>query len=294
MATTLDGQIVVLALCTPPSESFLVRPGLIVRQADGTWLPQETLSVDGRWGHLVLLGDGPDARAVALLASAQGRSGIILQKRLADPGPWQVQPIELVPSEGLYPATATFYLFRGLPFRRPDGSDGIVFTWAIYGGNAVHALTSLDGGRSWGPVETVAAYPTDPAEVVEAVEERPPDHRWAAPAYDVRTDRLVVILVRRDLAVPWPGNGTHYAFWSVPGSSTWHPRQVPAAYEQAIPLISGAISASWTDTAQMANASYVWLAWVDRARQLQVRSLDFSLIVPTEQQPTAPSTTGAR
>ena len=30
------------------------------------------------------------------------------------------------------------------------------------------------------------------------------------------SDRLVVIMVRSDPAVPKPGNGTHYAFWSVP------------------------------------------------------------------------------
>ncbi len=122
----------------------------------------------------------------------------------------------------------------------------------------------------------------------------PPDHRWSAPAYDVRADRVIILLVRRDLDdVPWPGNGTHYAFWSVPGSGTWTPRQGPDVYGQVIPLISGATSASYTDTAQMGNASFVWLAWINRWQQLQVRSLDLNLIVPADQYPVTTPTAGA-
>ncbi|HSH78500.1 MAG TPA: sialidase family protein, partial [Herpetosiphonaceae bacterium] len=124
MATTLDGQLVVLALCTP-STTFAVRPGLIVRRADGTWLPQEDISVDGRWGSVVVLGDGPDARAVALLTSANGSAGHLVQKRLGAAGAWQVRRINLAPPAGLYPASATYYLHRGMTFRRPNGSDGI-------------------------------------------------------------------------------------------------------------------------------------------------------------------------
>ncbi len=152
----------------------------------------------------------------------------------------------------------------------------------------MHAIVSLDGGQSWGPVETVGAYRRTDSD------DRVPDPRWSAPAYDARADRLVVVLVRRDLDVPWPGNGTHYAFWSVPGSGVWTPRQGPDVYEQAIPLISGATSASWTDTAQMHNGSFVWLAWVDAWRQLQIRSLDLNLIIPPDQYPVPTATDGVR
>ncbi|MDQ5853494.1 MAG: glycoside hydrolase, partial [Chloroflexota bacterium] len=155
MAATLDGQLVVLALCTPPSGSWSVRPGFIVRRSDGTWLPQEEIDVDGRWGSLVVLGDGADARAVALLASESSGDGYVIQKRLLDPSPWRVQSVNLVPS-GMAGASTSYYLFRGLAFRRPNGGDSILFTWSIYGANGVHALTSLDGGASWGGVESVA------------------------------------------------------------------------------------------------------------------------------------------
>ena len=291
MATTLDGQLVVLALCTPAT-AFAVRPGLIVRRADGTWLPQEDIAVDGRWGSVVVLGDGPDARAIALLTSANGSVGHLLQKRLGAAGAWQVRRITLAPPAGLYPASATYYLHRGMTFRRPNGSDGILFTWSVYGGNAVHALQSLDGGQSWGSVETIAAYRATPGAGAAAP---PPDHRWSAPAYDARADRVIVLLVRTDQdgVVPWPGNGTHHAFWSVPGSGVWTPRQGPAVYEQAIPLVSGATSASYTDAGQMANGSFLWLAWVNRWQQLQVRSLDLDLIIPPEQYPQQDPAIGA-
>ncbi len=279
MEATLDGQLVVLALCSPPD--FLVRAGFIVRRADGTWLPQEEIDVDGRWGHVVVLGDGQDARAIALMSS--GGTGYIIQKDLHATGPWQVQ------SKDLAPATGSNYLFRGMTFRRPNGMDGIVFTWSVYGANAVYTLQSLDGGQSWGAVETVAEYRSAPDP-----DDPPPDHRWSAPAYDVRADRVIILLVRRDLDdVPWPGNGTHYAFWSVPGSGTWTPRQGPDVYGQVIPLISGATSASYTDTAQMGNGSFVWLAWINRWQQLQVRSLDLNLIVPADQYPVTTPTAGA-
>jgi hypothetical protein len=280
MAATLDGQLVVLGLCTSPSGRGRIHPGFIVRRADGTWLPQDDVDVDGRSGSLVVLGDGPDARAVALVAGASSGNGFIIQKRLADPGPWQVQSKDLAPPSGLYADTASSYLFHGTAFRRPNGTDGIVFTWSVYGGNAVHALESLDGGQSWGPVETVAAYPSQESG------DPPPDHRWSVPAYDARSDRLIIILVRRDLQITWPGNGTHYAFWSVPGSGVWRPRHIPGAYDPVIPLISGASSASDTDTAQAANGSYLWLAWIESYRQLKVRSIDLDLIVPPDQYPT--------
>ncbi len=289
LGTTLDGHVVVLASCSDAGGSA-ARPGVFQRSVDGAWLPHVIFPVDGQHSSLVVVGDGDRARAVVLAVNVhnQGQAWII-QKRLSDPEPWQIQAIDLSPPPGLYGDTASYYLFRGTTFHRPDGADGIMFTWSIYGGNAIHAVVSLDGGQSWGAVETVAAYRRD-----DDPDNPPPDHRWSAPAYDARSDRLVVFLVRRDLDdVPWPGNGTHYAFWSVPGSGLWKPQHGPDIYEPVIPLVSGATSASWTDTAQMSNGSFVWLAWVNRWKQLQVRSLDFSLIVPPDQYPTPIPRSGA-
>jgi hypothetical protein len=288
VGTTLDGQVVVLASCSDAGGGD-AQPGVFHRRTNSIWSPFVKFPVDGQHSSLVIVGDGNTARAVVLATNVhnQGQAWII-QKRLDDSGPWQIQAKDLTPPSGLYSRTASYYLFRGTSFHRPNGADGIIFTWSLYGGNAIHAVVSLDGGQSWGPIETVVAY----RRAADA-DDRPPDHRWSAPAYDVRSDRLIVFLVRRDLDVPWPGNGTHYAFWSVPGSGEWIPRQGPDLFEQAIPLVSGATSASWTDTAQMGNSSFVWLAWVNRWKQLQVRSLDLDLIVPPDQYPLPTPTAGA-
>ncbi len=286
LGTTLDGQVLVLAWCSEAGGSQ-ARPNVLQRRVDGTWLPRVELPVDGQHSSLVVFDDGADARAIILASNTQNRARAwIIQKRLADPGPWQIEAKDLAAPPGLHGASANYYLFRGSTFKRPSGADGIIFTWSVYGGRGVHALVSLDGGRSWGPVETVAANRGDDTGAAA------PDPRWAAPAYDARSDRLVVVLVRRNLAAPRPGDGTHYAFWSVPGSGVWRPRQTPAGYEPVIPLISGATSATWTDTAQMANGSYFWLAWVNRGQQLQVRSLDFNLLVPPDQYPRPTAATG--
>ncbi len=280
IATTLDGQVLVLALCSPANESaFNVRPGLIQRRADGTWLPQEEYDVDGRWGSVVIMRDGDDARAVALLANHDNTgTGYILQKRLGDTGEWNVQSKDLSPPAGYTRTDADYYLFRAMPFRRPNGSDGLVFTWSTYGANAVYAITSLDGGRSWGNTEAIVAYQETPE-----TEPQPLDYRYSAPAYDAASDRLVMMYVGRDMKTTFPQVGTHYASWSVPGSGVWSPSEVPGNYQPHIPVVTGAERAAYTATAQTNNASFFWLAWVDRYQQVKVRSMDLNLIIPIDQ-----------
>jgi hypothetical protein len=286
MATTLDGQIVVLALCTPGRHDVQVWPGLIVRRADGVWLARDTIPIDGRWGSLVLTGDGSDARAVALLTNSENsRDAWIVQKRLADPGPWQVQVKDLTPPAGYTAREATFYLHRGLAFRRANGTTGVIFTWAVYGGNAIYALTSLDGAQSWGPIEAVVAHP-DGQDHPSALAD-PLDARWSVPAYDGYADRLVVVWVGRDLQTPFPSIATHYASWSAPGSGEWQPFAIPGRYAPLVPLVTGAERAAYTASAQAGNASFFWLAWIDAYTTVKARTIDLNLIVPVDQYPTA-------
>lgn len=279
MAATIDGYIVVLALCNSPEEDSPTRPGLIQRQPNGTWLPQQELRVNARWGSLVVFGEGPQARAVALMTDQGSDNAVIIQKRLADPSGWGVQTIDVAAPAGYVPDNASAYLHRGIAFRRPNDANGIVFTWSTYGGNAVFACTSLDGGQSWGPVETVVAHG------VGSEQEIPPplDSRWSAPAYDVRSDRVIMLWTGRDMTTSFPQAATHYGSWSVPGSGAWNPPQRPGNYGRLIPLVTGAERASNLATAQTANASYVWLAWIDAAQVVKVRTIDMNLLVPIDQ-----------
>ena len=280
MGTTMDGQIVVLASCSRAGGGA-ARPGIVQRKADGSWLPLIELPVAGQHSTLVVTGEGDAARVVVLAVNVhhQGEA-FIAQRSLRDGAAWRIDTKLLQPPAGLYSNDASFELFRGIAVRRPDGTDAILFTWSVFGGSVIHALTSLDGGANWNSIETVAAQPRD-----DAPGKRPPEERWSAPAYDVRADRWAMIVVRRDLDQPGPGNGTHYTQSSVPGSSIWLPRRGPDVYDQAVPLISGARSASWTDTAQTSNASFVWLAWIDEWQTLWVRSVDLNLLIPSDQYP---------
>lgn len=283
MAATSDGQIVVLALCTPVEGDFKVWPGLIQRKADETWLPPaEFPHVDGRWGSLVLTGEGAEARAVAMFTHHGYQDANIIQKQLiADQ--WQIQRTSVAPPAGTVNPDGTYYLNRGIAFRRPNGEFGVIFTWSVYGGNAIFAITSLDGGRTWGPVETVVAH----AAGTEGNSPPPLDSRWSTPAYDVLSDRLIVVWVGRDVTTPYPQAATHYASWSVPGSRTWSPAQLPGNYQPLIPLVSGAERASTTASAQTGNASYFWLTWIDAMQIIKVRSVDMNLIIPVDQYPVA-------
>ncbi len=70
---------------------------------------------------------------------------------------------------------------RGLAFTRPAG-PGVSFTWTdADGSGGAYALTSLDGGTSWGALERIAAPFT--AGGIFSV----------APAYDPVADRLVAV-----------------------------------------------------------------------------------------------------
>lgn len=285
VATTLRNDVFVLASCSS-SGGADAHPGVFQQRPDGSWLPFVRFGVQGQQSTIVIIGDGDRARAI-ILAVDIDRLGAasLIEKRLDGDDGWETHPFTLPPRHDFYAPNASFYLLRGLAFRRPNDDDNVIFTWSVRGSNVVHAIQSPNGGDTWGDVETIAAFAADAADA--------PDHRYAVPAYDVRSDRLVVFVVRSDPKLPKPGNGTHYAFWSVPASGDWQPRQVPGSYDQLIPLISGATSASWTDAAQAGNASYVWLAWIDDDRLLRVRSFPFSLVVPADQR-SIPTPTGAR
>jgi hypothetical protein len=283
VATTLRNDVFVLASCSSSGGAH-AHPGIFQQRPDGSWLPFVRFGVRGQHSALVISGDGDHARAIVLAVDIDhlGAASLIEKQREGDDS-WETHPIMLTPRRDLLASNASFFQLRGLAFRRPDGNDGVIFTWSVRGSNAVHAIQSQDGGDHWGSVETIAAFPPDAKDA--------PDHRYAVPAYDVRTDRLVVFVVRRDPMVP-QSDGTHYAFWSAPGSGDWQPHQVPGSYDRVVPLISGATSASWSDAAQSGNASYVWLAWIDHDRLLRVRSFPFTLLVPADQRP-VPIPTGA-
>jgi hypothetical protein len=250
---------------------------LVTRQADGTWLPVERLAVPVRFyseGALVLVGTGAAARAVGLVLVEGGNVplGYLVSRTLATNEPWQVTQIPIsVPGDEF---GERMWHVRGLAFRRPTG-DGVVFTFTDAEEGGAYALTSLDSGHRWGAVERIATPDTPTGQIGHAV-----------PAYDAVADRLVAVwscCAGADFSVE---PTTHYSSWSVPGSGVWHPAPDSPL---PIPLVLGSRAAGATVGAQAANSRLTWLAWVERMKQVAVRSFDLNQVVPVEAYPTATS-----
>lgn len=276
LATASDGQAVVLASCySGDGDNLTAHTKLVVRRADGEWLAPSTVNVPGWFGTVVIIGDGADAHAIALTTSHAEPNNIayLLLHRLSDTGAWQVQTRQIEPA-GIDSSGGAYHLHqRGIVWarQRQDGSvqSGVTFVWhGQYHASAL-ALTSLDGGQTWGQVEPVLYRPGQDITNVQFV----------APAYDPASDRLLAIWTDGDPA-------THYARWSVPGSGIWR-APTPTGADGAIPIVLGARDAGQTVTAQAQNSRTAWISWIEQNRRVEVRSLDLNQIVPADQYPPA-------
>jgi hypothetical protein len=285
MATTPSGQIVVLANCWRlVNGNGEGHTEFAIRHSNGSWLPAQRLEVNSWFGAVALAGDGQDLRITALtmpFARNNPRAGHLIGKYLADPGPWQVRDLALVPA-GVSDPGAMRWQAHHLSFTRllTDGrvTTGEVFTWSDTERAHAYSLTSLDGGLSFGPVVPIViddSVPQDTGAKAPAV--------FAAAAYDPIADRLVAIWTCCQEAQYERIPVTHYASWSVPGSTSWTPPNGAGR----IPTILGSRSAHRTATAQAPMSRWTWVAWVEGPNQITVRSFDLNKIIPIDQYPTA-------
>jgi hypothetical protein len=254
MATSAGGWIVVSANCYTPRSEGEARPQatLIVRRPDGTWLDPYRIATPGWYGAegaVVIVGDGDEARAIALRFGALGQANgtvYVISKRLADAGDWQVEERAITVPYG--DTGERHYHASGLVFpqTRPDGSviSGVIFMWTGASITGAYALVSLDAGHSWGLVEPIVFDGRDPGESGSYVQ-------WIAPAYDVAANRLIAIWTCCGDANFNPVESTHYASWSVPGTGVWYPRGLPAAIAPRVPIVLGSRSA-WNSVAAQA------------------------------------------
>jgi hypothetical protein len=264
LQATVDGQLVALAMCG----RLPTHPTLIVRRADGQWLPPQQLRIAARFGSLVVVGDGPTARVVAFVTGhGDGMPtdvGYLVSGNLGD-GRWQVREVPLdLPGN---------YHFRqqGLAFARPqpNGSTqtGIVFTWKGQYSASLYALKSLDAGQTWGPVTPIVGGDRAAGRAEE-------DLAFVAPAYAAQADQLLAVWTCCGDAEEIE-EATHYASSTTPGSATWQ----PATLQAAVPLVLGARSAGDTVSAQAPGAGDVWIAWVERHKEVLVRSVPAAQLV---------------
>jgi hypothetical protein len=142
MATTPDGQIVVAASCYTRSGSAapVPRTTLLVRRADGVWLPPAQLDLAGWFGSVVIAGDGRDGLATALVTAHGVDQDIqllyLVSKFLINSGGWTVATRHMAPA-GIPAGEAGNYScnLRGLAFTyfTPDAQPhtGLVFMWHV-------------------------------------------------------------------------------------------------------------------------------------------------------------------
>jgi hypothetical protein len=258
---TVDGQLVVLAMCG----RLPTHPTLLVRRADGTWLSPKQLSIPGWFGALVVVGDGVDARTVALV-TGQGAGmpndvAYFISGSLVD-GDWNVrsQPLN-VPGD-------YFFHQQGLVFAQPTSAEpGVLFTFKGQYTPSLYALLSRDGGRTFGPVETIVG-----GESANSGAAQDRDVAFVAPA--VAPDRLVAVWTCcGDAQKNAPA--THYASSKLLDGGSWHPNDP----QKAVPLILGSRSAGETVSAQAVGAGDVWVAWVETGKQVLLRSIPAQQLV---------------
>jgi hypothetical protein len=283
MATTPSGQIVVLASCRNGQGSSTPQSTILIRTEEGRWLAPQTIAVDTWGGALALAGDRQDLRITVLAIPSPNQSitsGHLIGKYVADPGPWQIRAVPLVPADVADPGFMRWQA-RRLSFTRllPTGavSTGLIFTWSDAERAHAYSITSLDGGLSFGPVVPIVLDdigPRDTGAQAPAV--------FASPAYDPIADRLVALWTCCREALYERVPVTHYASWSVPGSADW----TPTIGLQRIPTIIGSRSAHRTATAQAPMSRWAWVAWVEGPNAITIRSFDLNTIIPANQYPT--------
>lgn len=277
IATTVDGFLVVMLICHDGPRA--TQPAMVLRRPDGIWLAPERLPIPTWYfseGSVVIVGAGADARAVGLLfAGGSAPTGFLIERRLAGDEPWSIRRLA-IDAPGLTPGLRMWHV-RGLAYTRPESAiQAITFTWTDADArNAVYALTSHDGGRSWGPVEVVVSREVNGSEIA-----------FAAPAYDPAADRLAVAWTCCGADPGAEQNSTHFARWSEPGSGRWR-SPAPRQDDLMVPLILGARAAHATVSAQAANSRSVWLAWVEQQQTVEVRSLELNQVIPVSEYPPA-------
>ena len=265
LAVGVEGTLVAQLICSHGSGQTLA---MVTRRADGAWQPPEYLPAPVQSfseGALLISGEEQIARVTGLLFAEQ--DGVpfayLLSRELTGGAAWQLERLALAtPAAGLM--SGRMWHVHGLSYTRPQG-PALSFSWSDAETGHAFLLTSLDGGRHWGAPELIGTPFTGSGRLLDAII-----------AYDPLNARLVAIWDCCDGGLFSTVATTHYASWSTPGSGLW--QRVGGDPPMALAL--GSRSVGRSVGAQAANSSLLWLAWIERSRQVEVRSLDLAQIAP--------------
>ncbi len=283
MATTLDNQVFVLAMQRDPE----LAPVIFRRGADGRWGEREVLPLEHVWyasgGALVVAGDGlpgVEPHLVAMLTGDEAEAGTVyVLRRPLSGGVWSVGSRSLSGAEvGVLPGAV-----RGLAYTWRQGqtaAPAVSFTFTMRDTASVLALTSLDGGVTWGSVEPVARSGQ------ASVGASGTYIQSAAPAYDPVAQSLIAVWTCCKDGLWGNAESTHYASWRPISSPAWAPELRPETFWQRVPLVTGSSAAGLTAVEQAANSRVAWMAWVEDGQAVRVRTLPLDRMLPGAAYPT--------
>jgi hypothetical protein len=247
LAMSSEGLAVALAISEEHQQPILIR-----RDAAGTWFAPEALPIPawyGSVGALSIVGDGQDAQIVAVTSGGglgSDDNTLFLLSRPFTGDEWSIERRTIAS-----PDDRTAGLLTNLR-ATPLDTGRVLFTYAMAGRATVFAVLAAESGQSWGSTEIVAH---DDARVLP----------FPAAAYLAKHNRIIVFRVCCGDATFVSAEATHYPA-ARRANGSW------AA--SATPLISGAVAAADTASAQAYGAQSAWLAWVENVHSVKVRAVD--------------------
>lgn len=284
VATTLDGQVVVLAMQRDPE----LAPVLFQRGSDGTWGAREALPLRSVWyasgGALAIVGDGMpgEPALVALVTGPESQAGTVyLLRRPLSGGRWSIGSRQVTgATSGVLPGAVQAVTYSWHP---ADGQlqPAVTFAFTMRDTANVFALTSLDGGQTWGEVEPAvhSGQSSDGASSTSILS--------AAPAYDPVAQQLVLVWTCCVDGRWGETAATHYLSRSAVGSGRWLPELEPERFALRQPLVSHAQAVGLSAMAQAANTRVAWLTWIEDGHQVRVRTLALDRVIPYRDYPGA-------
>lgn len=270
LAVTLDGHAAALTI----SEAQPQQPLLIRRTPDGQWLTPEPIPVPawyGSSGAILIRGDGDQATVVVATSGGGASSAdntLFVSTRTLIGGPWTITRLT-IPSPDARSADLLTHLHA-----IPVGERGVLVGFGMAGRTVLYTTLSRDMGATWSAVQTVVA-----------TSGRVPP--YLALAHDPIAQRSIIFWTCCQDATFVGKESTHYATWGDASTGQWQPE--PG--QLGTPLITQAIAAADTASAQAPNDRQVWLAWVEQVHSVRVRAFDLDQIAPSASRPVSTPTT---
>ncbi|WP_129676646.1 hypothetical protein [Candidatus Chloroploca sp. Khr17] len=277
LAVGADGRLVAMLICEDGPDTMQL--AMVTRLPAEGWQPVTRLPVPTWYfseGRLVILGAGEATHVLGVVLTGGAQvTAVLVHQHGAPDAPWQLahQPVA-VPGIA---ASLRMWRVQALVAPRPAAPDRplIMFTWTDAEHPATaYALTSLDGGAHWLPLEAIVHRPGATVGTV-------------IPGYDPVADQVAALWTCCDQMA------THYAAVTTPGTGAWQTLMEPLS-AAPLPLALGSRAVGLAVGAQALQSRTLWLAWVEQQQRVTVRTLELNQILSAQTLAPAATPSGGR